>query len=355
MPLITALRTELLTLPLNRPWAPDVTEMHVIVVEVDTDDGATGTGVSWTPTIGAHAVRALLDHDIRSFAVGREADARDLWPALWRRLHEAGSGGITTIAMAGVDLALWDAEARRAGTGIADHLGRRRSRASTYASGVNLHFSDDELAAQVARWVADGHHAVKVKVGRPDLSDDLRRVARVREIIGSERRLMVDANQRWDLPRAVTAARALAEFDIEWLEEPLLADDLAGHRALHGETGVAIALGENLHTEHRFSEFLQAGAVDIVQPNVVRVGGITPFLRIAALADDAGVRLVPHLLPDLSGQLVMALENETMVEDIDDASFEALGALRSPGPVRMHGGTLETTGRPGLGLRFRRS
>ena len=152
-----------------------------------------------------------------------------------------------------------------------------------------------------------GYPAVKIKVGRPDLREDVERVAAVREVIGPDTLLMVDANQRWDLYRARRAADALAPYGLHWLEEPLPADDVAAHVELRRSAHVPIAVGENVYTVYGFRDLLTAGACDVVQPNVVRVGGITPFLRIAELARTFDVPVYPHLLPDLSGQLALSL------------------------------------------------
>ena len=347
---LAELRTSWHELALTRPWAADVTTVHVIGVQVTDSTGAVGTGLSWTPTIGGRAVRALLDHDIRDFVLGGPVDPEVVWPQLWRRLHEAGSGGLTTIAMSGLDLALWDLAGRRAGVALTDLLGRRHEEAVVYGSGVNLHYSREELLAQVQRWLAAGYRAIKIKVGLPDLAEDCARVAAVRDTIGSDVALMIDANQRWDLDQATTAMAALAAYDPAWIEEPLLADDLAGYAELRRRIATPIALGENLHTYYRFREAIDLGACDVIQPNVVRVGGVTPFRRIAALAADRGVTLHPHLLPEISGQLALALDQEAMVEDVEDASFEALGLLAAPSPVVIKDARLSVTGAPGLGL-----
>lgn len=352
-PTIRRLATRPIRVPLTRPWGPDVRDLSLVEVVVEDSDSATGYGFSWTPTIGAAAVRAHLDHDIAAFALGREAEASTLWEPLWLQLHEGGGGGITTIAMAGVDLALWDLAARRAGVGITDHLGRRHDAATVYGSGVNLHYPLDELVAQAGRWVAAGFDAVKVKVGSSELDRDLDRIAAVRELIGPGRRLMIDANQRWSLEQAERAIGELAAFDLAWIEEPLRADDLAGHAELRRRIDVPIALGENLYTRFRFAEFIDAGAVDLVQPNIVRVGGITPFLGIAGLAAERGVELAPHLLLELSAQLALALPGEHLVESVEDASFEVLGVLAEPTPVVVEGSRARTTGQTGLGIRFR--
>ncbi len=340
-----------LRIALSRPWGADVTSVGVVATHVVRTDGAEGWGFSWTPQIGCEAVAALLRHDIAAAAVGRDAAPGAAWQGMWEHLHEAGGGGITTIALAGLDLALWDAEARRRDIPVSELIGRQRERARAYGSGVNLHYGIDELRAQAQRWVAAGFDAVKIKVGKPDLAEDVARVAAVREVLGPDRAVMLDANQRWDLPRATRAMAALAAFDPAWIEEPLRAEDLAGHVALSARTDVPIAVGENLHTPYRFEEFLAAGGARIVQPNIVRVGGITPFLRIAEIARAHGAALHPHLLPELSGQLALTL-SDALVEDVEDAGFGSLGALVGDSPVRIAGGALTETPHVGLGIRF---
>jgi L-alanine-DL-glutamate epimerase-like enolase superfamily enzyme len=329
-----------------------VPEVHFVVVEVTDSDGAMGTGFSWTPTVGARAVESLLHHDIAPQALNGPTHPEAVWDRLWGHLHEAGGGGLTTIALAGLDLALWDLLGKRLGTSVVDLLGRRRSVLPAYGSGVNLHYPLDELLDQVRRWIDAGYGGVKIKVGRPELAEDIERVAAVRELIGPRRRLMVDANQRWDLPTARRAARALERFDPHWLEEPLRAEDLEGHVQLRRSSRVPLAVGENLHTLQRFREYIAAGACDIIQPNIVRVGGITPFRRIAALALSGSTGLAPHLLTDLSAQLAVTLPGRTEVEEVEDTAFETLGVLATPSPVRRKGAQVIIENAPGLGLEF---
>ncbi len=349
---IVAVETRLVRIPLSRPWGPEVTDVRVVEVVVTDADGGVGRGFSWTPSIGGTAVRALLDTDIAPFALGRPAEPT-WWDDAWRHVHEAGGAGVPTIALAGIDLALWDLVARRAGRSIPDLLGRRHETLEAYGSGVNLHYPLAELIAQARRWVDAGYAGVKVKVGRPDLAEDVERLEAVREVIGPDRDLMVDANQRWDLDRALAAVAAFEPLRIAWLEEPLRADDLAGHLELKRRTGVRIAVGENLHTEHRFREFLDAGAADVLQPNIVRVGGLTPALRIAKAVQDAGADLAFHLLPELSAQIAVTLETPTRIEIVEDATFEELGALAAPTGFIVRAGRIAGGPSEGLGIRFR--
>lgn len=358
---IAALDARLVRVPLTRPWAADVTSVGVIATHVVRSDGSEGWGFSWTPQIGAEAVLALLQHDIAPAAIGRPGEPGESWRPLWEHLHEAGGGGLTTIALAGLDLALWDAAARAAGRSISGFLGRRREAVRAYGSGVNLHYPLEELVAQTRRWVDAGFDAVKVKVGKPDVAEDLDRMQAVREVLGPDRALMIDANQRWELDQATRTLEVLAAVSPAWIEEPLRADDLHGHaelaRRLAATSRTPIAVGENLHNVFRFDDFLRTGAAQIVQPNIVRVGGITPFLGIAAIAAVHGAAVHPHLLPELSGQLALTLgvgdgASEPMVEDVEDAGFGELGALAGPSPVAIADGFLTEQPHAGLGIRF---
>jgi len=350
-PHITRVASKLYRLPMPRPWGPAVTCQYLIAAVVESSDGGTGQGFSWAVQAGAQAIRAMVEADCGPVAAGGPVAPAAAWDRLWWHLREAG-GGITTLAMAAIDIGLWDLRAKAAGLGLVDLLGRQRDTVPVYASGVNRHLTLEELREQVSRWIAAGHTRVKIKVGLPSLEEDLERVRAVRQIMGPGRPLMVDANQLWDLPTARRAARALSAFDIFWLEEPLPAEDVEAYARLRAAIDIPLAAGESLYTEARFRDLLLAGAVDYLQPNVCRVGGITPFLRIARLARLFGIPVMPHLLPDISGQLALCLPLPGMVEDIDEGSFAALGALARPSGVVVTGDSLRAQTEPGHGLVF---
>ena len=248
----------------------------------DRDGAPTATaarGFSWTPQIGAEAVHALLEHDIAPAASGLPPTPRPCGtrcgststrPAAGDSRRSRSPGSISRCGMP-----------RPAGPVPPSTLLGRRQDSARYGSGVNLHYPLDELLAQVERWIDAGPTPSRSRSASPTspkTSSGSRRCA----VLGPDRELMIDANQRWDLDHA-QAVDALSAFAPAWIEEPLRADDLAGHAELR-RIHVPIAVGENLHTVYRFAEFLDAGAAQIVQPNIVRVGGITPFRRIAALA-----------------------------------------------------------------------
>jgi L-alanine-DL-glutamate epimerase-like enolase superfamily enzyme len=350
-PHVTRVASRVYRLPMPRPWGPTVTCQYLIASTVDASDGGTGQGFSWAVQVGAQAIRAMVEADCGPVATGGPVAPAAAWDRLWWHLREAG-GGITTLAMAAIDIGLWDLQAKAAGLGLADLLGRQREKVPVYASGVNRHLTLEELKEQVSRWMSAGHTRVKIKVGLPSLEEDLERVRAVRQITGPGKLLMVDANQLWDLPTARRAARALSAFDIFWLEEPLPAEDLGAYARLRAAIDIPLAAGESLYTEAQFRDLLLAGAVDFVQPNVCRVGGITPFLRIARLARLFDIPVMPHLLPDISGQLALCLPLPGMVEDIDQGSFAALGALARSSGVVVTGDSLRAQTGPGHGLVF---
>jgi len=348
---VTEVSSRVYQLPMPVPWGPDVRHQYLIAATLRASDGSTGQGFSWAVQAGAHAVHAMIESDVARIARGGPVVPAAAWDKMWWQLREAG-GGVTTLAMGAVDIALWDLQSTAAGLSLTDYIGRQRDQVPVYASGVNRHLSLDELTEQVTRWVEAGHTRFKIKVGLPSLDEDLHRVAAVRRIIGPGRLLMVDANQFWDLPTARRAATELAAYDIYWLEEPLPAEDFGGYARLRAAISIPLAAGESLYTEAQFRDLLLAGAVDFVQPNVCRVGGITPFLRIARMARLFDVPVMPHLLPDISGQLAMCLPLQAMVEDIDQGSFAALGALARPSGVEVTGDSLQADTGPGHGLAF---
>ncbi len=348
---VTEVTTRSYRLPMPVPWGADVTSQYLVASTVRSSDGHTGQGFSWTVRMGPQAVQAMIDSDCSQIALGGPIAPDAAWDRMRWELREAGSG-ITTLAMAAIDIGLWDLRAKAAGLSLVDLIGRQRERVPAYASGVNRHLSLDELTEQVSRWLAAGHTKFKIKVGLPSLDEDLRRVAAVRRLIGPERLLMVDANQLWDLPTARRAAKELAASDIFWLEEPLPAEDFHAYARLRAAIDIPLAAGESLYSEAQFRDLLLAGAVDFAQPNVCRVGGITPFLRVARMAKLFGVPVMPHLLPDISAQLAMCLPLEGMVEDIDTGSFAALGALEGPSGVTLSAGSARAQTGPGHGLAF---
>ena len=352
---IEAVETQLARLPLPggawRDAIQDVTHIELVVTDVSTDTGLVGTGFAYTGGVGGRTLKAMLEHDIAPYVIGRAAAPRGIWHKCWHHLHNMGGGGVTTTALAALDIALWDLAAKEAGKSLIALLGPVRERILAYASGINLNKTEGQLVEQVRGWRAAGFKAFKIKVGKPEIEEDVARLTKVREIAG-RLPVMVDANQGWDIgtaQRAISAFEPLAPY---WIEEPLLADDVEGHARLRALVRSPLAIGENVYTLQQFSHYLTCGACDFVQADVVRVGGITPYLEIAALARAWGAPLAPHFMMELSGQLLCCLPNAHILETIDGGSLFDLGALATP--IRITDGYFTPPDQPGHGILFDR-
>ena len=257
------------------------------------------------------------------------------------------------MALAAIDIALWDLLSKERGISLVEMLGQFRADVPCYGSGVNLNLPLAELEKQVAGWLRKGYRGVKVKVGKPDLEEDVERVDAIRRLLGPHRYLMVDANQGWDLATACRAIKALRKYDLYWVEEPLLSDDILGHSRLRSLIDVPIALGENVYTKFQFRDYLVHKACDFVQADVVRVGGITPYLEIASLAEAWGVRMAPHFLAEISGQILCCIANASILEDVEGGSFRELRILAED--VGVTDGRFTPPQGPGHGIVFDRA
>jgi len=293
-----------------------ISHFGLITVRVTDGEGAEGLGYTYTVgNVGGAAVASLLRNDLA--AVLREADPGAIeaaWQRMWWHLHFVGRGGLAAFAIAAADVALWDLAARRAGEPLWRLLGGHRDRVPAYAGGIDLGFALDELLAQADDFRAQGFHAIKMKVGRDRLGEDVARVAAMREHLGTDFPLLADANMRWRVDEAVRAARALREFALLWLEEPTIPDDVAGHATILREGGVALAAGENLHTIYEFGRYIAERAVSFPEPDLATLGGITPWLKVARLAEAANLPVTSHGVHDLHVHLLAAVPNASYLE-----------------------------------------
>jgi len=277
-----------------------------------TDWGAVGTilhtdteirGYGYTGTLAHIAtdrlIRRCIGEAFGELLVGEDPlSVRQLWMKLYHApaIRWLGRAGIVQMALSAVDIALWDIKAKAAGMPLWKLLGGSETkRIEAYnTDGGWLNFSEQLLVECAKRAVDEGFTGIKLKVGSPDPHDDLDRIRAVRQAIPPRTRLMVDANGRWDLPTAIRFGRRFTDYDVYWLEEPLWFDDVRGHAALARAIQTPIALGESLYSPDAFAQFLDAGAVHFVQPDVTRVGGVTPWLQVADLAHAYRLPIVPH-------------------------------------------------------------
>jgi L-alanine-DL-glutamate epimerase-like enolase superfamily enzyme len=288
------------------------------LVRIRCDDGAEGVGYSYTIGTGGSSVVALIADHLAPRLLGRDPDEIEaIWRMLFFHTHATAVGAITSLALAAIDTALWDLRCRRAGLPLWKAAGGAQRRVPVYTTeGGWLHLPADALVEQTLEAKAQGFRGAKLKVGRPHVAEDVARLAAVREAVGDGFELMVDANQCFTVAEAIRRARAFEPLGLAWLEEPLPAEDLSGHAELARHTAIPIAVGESLYHPAHFREYLERDACSIVQADVARIGGITPWLKVAHLAEAFNVAVCPHFLMELHASLVAAVPNGAWVEYI---------------------------------------
>jgi L-alanine-DL-glutamate epimerase-like enolase superfamily enzyme len=328
-----------------------MTHRELVLVEIETDVGITGNGWCTTAGVGGMSAKALIDAYLAPTLIGEDPrNIERLWRRTWMECHAAGPGGITTLALSALDIALWDIKAKALGEPLHRLLGGARSSVPVYASAINLHLTKEQLLDQVKSHLAMGYTAFKLKVGKPDLYEDVDRCRAVRELIGSAGQLMLDANQKWNIGEAIQRVTLLGDVSPLFVEEPILSDDVHGHRKLRDATGVPIALGEQLCNRYDFWNYVRDDAVDFLQPDVWKVGGISEFMKIVALGAAANIDISAHGAMEISVHLAAAAPNALHVENIFGLNLYDFGATATPMPIKD--GKLVPPDAPGHGVTF---
>jgi len=321
---------------------------ELVTARISDSDGVEGVGYTYTVGAGGGAIHSLVARELAPVLEGETpADTERLWQRMWWTVHYAGRGGQSASAISALDIALWDLKARRAGLPLYQLLGGNNARVPCYAGGIDLDLPIDALLAQTDRNLAKGFRAIKMKVGRTRLAEDVERVGAMRDFLGAEFPLMVDANMRWSVDHAIRAARALQRHDIVWLEEPTIPDDIAGHARIVREGGVPVAAGENLHTLHEFAHYLRAEAVSYPEPDVTNCGGVTVFMKVAHLAESFNLPVTSHGAHDVTVHLLAAVPNRSYLEA---HGFGLDRHIREP--LAIVDGDAIAPSRPGHGVEF---
>ena len=321
-----------------------MTEFAFVFAQIGTRDGHEGIGFGYSKRAGGPGLYAHAK-ELAPHLLGEDpSDIARLFTHLQWAGASMGRAGMATQAIAPFDIALWDLKARRAGLPLAKLLGAQRDSVQCYnTSGGFLHTPLDQVLKNVEISRASGIGGIKLKVGQPDLKIDIERVGAVRKLLGDDFPLMVDANQQWDRQKATRACRLLEPFDLTWIEEPLDAHDFEGHGLLANRFDTAIATGEMLTCVDEHAQLIQAGT-DFIQPDAPRVGGITPFLKIMALAEFKQLKLAPHFAMEIHLHLAAAYPIEPWLEH-----FEWLGPLFNE-QMHLKDGRMHVSDRPGLGF-----
>jgi L-alanine-DL-glutamate epimerase-like enolase superfamily enzyme len=348
---IIDIRTTAVSIPFENPIATStfkLTDRQVVIVEVDTDDGITGTGYMLTLGRGTRTLKTIIDHEVKDLVINEDPFYRQkIWKKLWWGLNWIGRKGAAVYAISAIDIALWDIAGKATNQSIHQMLGPTTDNLEAYGGGGWLTYSIDELIKEARKFKEKGFGAYKMRVGLPDWREDVSRVKAVRDAFGKDLEIMIDANQGLDVPSSIILGRELEKLDVYWFEEPVHADNIDGLAEIAKTLDMRIATGETEYGRYGFKDLIQRKAADVLQIDVLRAGGITEWIRVANTADSWGLKVTPHLFWELSVQLSCAVPNAIYIEYMDwlDDFFEEL--------PKIEGGRIHVWDKPGHGLKFK--
>jgi L-alanine-DL-glutamate epimerase-like enolase superfamily enzyme len=353
---ITAVDSMLLRVPLKQRVITDsqsvVRDVDFLQVKIQTDDGITGWGMNWSYTPGLHAAQVCVSENYAPLLLGQDPFMRkELMRRCYLSNHFVGRVGASQVGLCALEFALWDVACKTANLPLWRYLGPCRQKVKAYSTeGGWLNASVDELVRDATALVERGFDAVKIKLGRPDPFEDFQRVGAVRKAIGPSIKLMTDVNCAWTLSTARYWGNKLAEHDVFWLEEPLHPFDKKDHAALARSIPIPLALGETIYTKWDFRDFIDQGAIDIVQADATKLSGIDEWLEVAALAAANNKPVVPHtnVQQKLHVQLAAATPGALMVENC----YESLLDIWEE-PIAVKDGYYPLPELPGVGLKIR--
>jgi mandelate racemase len=344
---IRGLRTRAVRVPMRRSLGTSggtITHAPLVLVDLDTDEGVPGRAYLFAYSeVGGRALRQLLA-GIAEMVRGDDVAPVAVAKKLHARFTLLGREGLPLMAMAGLDVALWDALARAAGLPLVRLLGGEPRPVPAYNSNALGLDAPEKVADEAVELLAEGFHAVKLRLGRKSAAEDLRAARTVRAKIPGEALLMTDFNQALSVAEALAHGRALDGEGVYWIEEPVRHDDYTGAARIARELATPVQIGENFLGTRAMAAAIAAGAADYVMPDLARIGGVTGFLRAAALADAAGLEMSSHLYPEVSAHLLAVAPTAHFLEYVDWA------APILAHPLLVSDGHAQPSDAPGVGL-----
>ena len=330
------------------------THSSLDLVVIETDEGITGTGIGSGIQDAPIVSSSILDYLKQAVIGGDPLDNERHWHEMWRP-KLVGRRGITTRVISGLDIALWDIKGKAAGLPVYKLLGGFTNHVPAYIAGG--YYEEDkglkELAEEMERNLEIGAKAVKMKIAGVPINEDVERVRVVRETVGNDVKVMVDANNAYRHYEAIQFARKVEKYDVFWFEEPVEPDDYIGQREITRATSIPIAAGENEYTRYGFRDMINHRAVDILQPDALVLGGATEFMKVAALAQANDLDIAPHGAQEVHIHLVCAIPNGLILEYYRDSVDPMHGKIYTETPM-IRDGQVYAPERPGFGLEINR-
>ena len=349
--IISDIRTHLLSVPFTDPPKTGfltLGNIDLLVVEIETTSGVVGTGHLHPLAGGMQTLEMCIHEMLKPLLIGEDAsNVTALWDKMWQATFIQGRMGISVMAMSALDIALWDVVGRAQGKALWQIWGGRADPMPVYGSGCYRGLGHDGMIEKAQKFVAEGYTAIKMQVAHVFTHDeDIANVRDMRAALGDDIEIMVDVNQGWSADEAISVGKRLQEYNIAWLEEPVMADDFDGYHKVAAGIETPVVGGENHFTHHDLKPFFASGKIPILQPDIMR-GGYTDLLITADHAHRAGITIAPHMFPELSSHLVAAIPNPSWLENM--GWYDHLWVE----PVLPENGVITPNQRPGHGMDFK--